>query len=967
MAMARLRLPVRSLPSRRVWLAAGAVAIAAVLLVLLAAILVLPGVVRRAAVEKLQAQVTAPVRIEKVNLNLFTGRARVTDIVIGGEGGAQPILKIPTLDLGLSYRALLRGVARITYLVFHEPRLFVERTGSDSVNIVQILKPREGGEATPVTIDQVEISGGAVVFVDRTQDPPFERAFSALNLTTGQLSTLPELRFTPTSFELRLQIGQGALVVTGAAAPFGRPSGVELVARMEKLDPGMFRGYLPLKARVDLRGSWVDGEVRYVLAYRGDQPTTNALTARVETGPIRFLPPDGNTPIVSVAGLAGSDIAMDFLANRMRLGDVVFREPSLVLERNPDGTFNLMRLIEAATEAPPTPAPAASATETRQQAPPADAARPFAITLGRGRIEGGAFQFTDRTIARPVTAALHGIRLTLRDLGLGPGAKPGRVEGEAQLDRGTVRLAGTADAQTIAGRLRLDARGVPVEPFRNYFEAVLPGAATRGGSADAGLDLTAVRRADGVLAMDVAGTVEGRNLTLVVPGRAEPIVRAGRLTVQLTRLALTPTVFADVDRVRLTGGVLRVTRDRDGNLDVVRLWTSPAGPPGQASPPAEAASGEAPRRAYAVRRVEIAATRVQFTDAGVSPAFATSLDDLKLDVRQAAGDPERMTLALRAMLDPSAPLELRGWVTPFATSLRMRLEGGVRDYELSRLDPYAVRYVSQHLERGRVTAQTVVTYEGGRFLADNQITVQHIQLGEEVDAEMRQGLGIPLKLAVSLLERPDGEIQLRVPLSGNAEGYRFELGPVIREALRNTLVKAVEAPFRAFGSLLTLGGKIGQIRIDPIEFRPGSLEPNDEASERLAKVIAFLKDRPRLELELRGSATPNELEPLKRERLRTRLKGQAGTDDSPLEAAYHEAGGPYTRTAPPTEEMERYVLDHMEVTEADLGALSEDRARVIQEALIRRGVERGRLFVVRADRGSVVEAGLGRVEFQLLY
>src|SRR5262249_5832074 len=162
-------------------------------------------------------------------------------------------------------------------------------------------------------------------------------------------------------------------------------------------------------------------------------------------------------------------------------------------------------------------------------------------------------------------------------------------------------------------------------------------------------------------------------------------------------LALAPTVFADVNRLQLSGGVLRLTRDRDGNLDVARLWAPPAAASeSQRPPPAEAASGEPPRRAYSVRRVEVAATPVHLTAAGVSPAFVTSLNDLRLDLRQSPGNAERMTLLLRATLDPSAPLELRGWVTPFASPLRLRVEGGVRDYELSRLDPYAVRYVSHH-------------------------------------------------------------------------------------------------------------------------------------------------------------------------------------------------------------------------------------------------------------------------------
>jgi uncharacterized protein involved in outer membrane biogenesis len=952
-------------PSRRVLGVTAGVVAAIVLLGLLAAGLVLPGLVRRAALERLQAQLTAPVRIERVRLNLFTGRARVENVVIGGQDSAQPIILLPALDLGLSYRALLRGAVQVTYLTFHEPRVFIERTGPESVNVTQALRPSErGGEPSPVTIDQIQIAGGTIVFVDRTQDPPFERTFSDLALTTGRLSTLPQLKLTPTSFELHLGIGRGALVVTGAAAPFGQPGGLELVARMERLDPGLLSGYLPLRARIDLRGSQVDGEIRYVLAYEGNRATRNTLTARVETGPIRFLPPDTDEAIVSFAGLAGSDIAMDFLRNRLQLGDLQAREPRVALDRDPAGTFNIGRLIERAGE-PAAPPPPATATETRQAAPPADPRPPLTVALGRARLEGGAIEFTDRTLTPPVVTAVRDIGLRLQDLGLGPGAKPGRIEGEARLESGRVAVAGSLDAQTVAGQLDIVARGVPLAPIRRYLDAAFPRATARTGTADARLQLTMARRNEGTLGLDLRGQVDGRGLALALPGTAEPVVQAGRLSLQFDRLALAPTFSADVGRVQLDGAILRVTRDRQGALNLAALWGGPAG--AESPGPVQHASPPPARPPVNVRRVEITGSRVFFTDAAVTPAFHADLRDVRVVLRQAPGDPARMPLLVEARLEQSARVELTGWVTPFATPLRLHVEAAVSDYELAALSPYSVRYASHRITRGRATARTAVEYEAGNFTSRNTLTVQRLELGEEVDPELREGLGIPLGLAVSLLEDTQGEIRLELPVSGGADGLHYQLGSVIRTALRNALVKTVAAPFKLFGSLLTVGGKIGRVAIDPVEFRPGSLEPNDEASERLSRVIDFLKDRPRVALQLRGLATANEVEPLKRERLRVRLKEPAGgTADTPLEAAYVEAGGGYTRNPPPRDEMMRFVIERTEITDDDLRELALARARTIQEALVRRGLQPGRLFVVTEALSDLPDEGLGRVEFELL-
>ncbi|HEV8310633.1 MAG TPA: DUF748 domain-containing protein [Methylomirabilota bacterium] len=952
-------------PSARVLRIGGLLALAAFVVALVGTV-ALTAFVRRAALERLQAQVTVPVRIDKLNLNLFRGRARVTNLVIGGDDPSRPILTIPALDLGISYRDLLRGAARVKYVTVHAPRLFVERTGPESVNITQMLRPREGGEPAAVTVDQVEIRGGEITFVDRTQRPPFERTFTGVHLTAGRVSTVPQLRLTPTSFEVRIGIGQGSLTVTGATAPFGRPGGVELVARMERLDPGVFRAYLPLRAWVDLKGSFVTGEVHYVLVYQGDRATENGLTARVDTGAVAFRPPESPAPLVRFAGLTGREIRADFLTNRVHLGEILIREPHVQLERKADGTFTIMRLIEPDKLPVPASGPSSDARRpsTRQDIPASEPPREVAVTIGRGRIEAGTVEFIDHTTTPAVASTLHDVVLTLRDVGLGPGVPPGRVEGEARVEQGRIALAGTVEPRGPAARMRLTARGLRLDTFRGYLDAALPNASLRGGTGDARFDVVLAPRAGGTFALELGGTVEGRNLALVLAGTGEPVFRAQRLTVDLARLTPMAPFQADVARVDLVGGSLRVARDAGGNLDVARLWTSRAQPNGEPAASPNGRAEEAP--AVTVRRVVVARSRVEFTDRTVTPAFTTALANLQAEVRQSPDDPKRMRLELRAILGEDAPLELGGWVTPFDAPMRAALKASVSDYELPRLNPYAVRYASHQIDRGRVTAKVSYTQTGSAFTAQNLITIKRIQVGEEVDSEFRQGVGVPLKLAVSLLEGPDGEIRLDVPVTGDEQGLHYQLGNVIRQAVRNTLVKVVASPFRMFGSMLTVGGRIGAVRIEPIEFRPGSLEPDDEASGRFAELIRFLKDKPRISLEIRGRATRNEVEPLKRELLREQLKSPPPGEDSPLIAVYRAAGGPATQTPPPNDDMERYVLDRMKITDEDLRKLADRRAHVIEETLVRRGVERGRLFSAAAER-ALVDGGLGRAEFEILY
>jgi hypothetical protein len=917
------------------------------LLVLAVGGLVIPRVLRQALEERLQARLTVPVRIERVHLNLFTARGRVADVRIGGLGGDPAILVLPALDFQLSYRALLGGEVLLRYLAFDRPRVFVERTGPDSVNVLQALRPAEGGgAATSVTIEHVSLRAGVVAFVDRTQSPAFERTFTDVALEAGPLSSLPEFRFTPAWFEARLGIGRGALTVTGTTAPFPRPDGVELVARLDGIEPGLLTGYLPLRARIDLRGSRVDGELRYRLAYQGNELLEHGLTARVETGPVRFLPPDDDTPLVGFASLAGEDIQVDFRDNRVRLGDLLVREPHVRLVREPTGV-NLAALLAL----DPAPGPPS-------KAPP----RPVSVVVGRARLEGGLLEFADRTTSPALTTALRDVGVRLQEVSFGPSRTPGRLEAEARVEGGQVRLDGTVEGGTLASRLRVRATGLPLAPLRPYVEPALRGVTVARGALEGTFQVALTPRAAAGDWLEVTGgTLGARDLALALPDGRAPALVGRQVTLDVARLRLGPAFEADIARVRLAGVTLRVRRGRDGRLDLQRLWT--AAGPDSATPAASRPASPSDRR-FTVRRVELADARLEFTDASFDPVFRETVRDLTVELRQGGEHPDRMAVRLRGRLGEEASLEAEGWATPFADALRAEGKGAVRGYALPALNPYLARYVGR-VEQGRLTAEVAGSYADGRYTADPRINIRQLRLGNGTDPGLREDLGIPVELALSLLEGPGGVIDLRVPVSGGAGGTELELRHVILTVLRNGLLKTVAAPFRMFGTLLTKGDRIGEVRIDPVEFEPGSLVPDDQASARLAKVIEFVKDRPRLGLALRGVAAPGDVDGLKRERLQRALAKTPPVPETPLVAVYRGAGGGAGSHVPPDAEMERFILERTRVSEDDLRTLAEQRARVIREALIRHGIEGERLSLARPDGAG--ESGTGRVEFELTY
>lgn len=150
-------------------------------------ILVLPEIVRRVAVDRLESFLTVPVSIGDIDVNLFSGRAQIENLVIGTDNKPRPILSLPAATIEFSRSALLRGEIDFADVALQNPELLIERLGPDSYNIVKALRlsdetPQDnqnGGVA--LSVSRLEVQSGQIVFIDHTKKPDYKLTLSSLN------------------------------------------------------------------------------------------------------------------------------------------------------------------------------------------------------------------------------------------------------------------------------------------------------------------------------------------------------------------------------------------------------------------------------------------------------------------------------------------------------------------------------------------------------------------------------------------------------------------------------------------------------------------------------------------------------------------------------------------------------------------------------------------------------------------
>lgn len=462
-----------------------------------------------------------------------------------------------------------------------------------------------------------------------------------------------------------------------------------------------------------------------------------------------------------------------------------------------------------------------------------------------------------------------------------------------------------------------------------------------------------------------AGTVELRNLAIQLPDEQEPVFTVQQFAIDIPRMDL-PATRADVKRIELAGGVLRLRRDPDGRINLRRLWPSTEHQGVAASHKGTPVGLRARESPVVIRRLDVVKGHIEFVDETLTPTFTGDISQLTGEVRYGPEETDRANLTFRGTLARSVPLELRGWFTISERPLRLSLEATLRDYELSRVNTYAERYVRYQIRRGRVTVEGTYNYDAGQLNAESEVALRHVELGEQLGDEFRERVGVPLKLALALLEDADGEVRLNMPISGNVNNPEFSIGSAAWKSVQAAIVKALTAPFKLLGTILTVGGKIGEVRIDPVTFVPGAVEPDPASKDRLVQLVDFLKSKPKVKLELRGLANRQEVEALKRRQLRKRIEAEKDrTYADGLRRLFRAATGEEVPVVSTTM-MENYLLQRMAITEEDLHKLAEDRERVIEEMLVREGIDTGRLFVVSKEKGDVTDTPPGRVEFEIL-
>ncbi len=427
-----------------------------------------------------------------------------------------------------------------------------------------------------------------------------------------------------------------------------------------------------------------------------------------------------------------------------------------------------------------------------------------------------------------------------------------------------------------------------------------------------------------------------------------------------------------IEQIHLQDPMATVTIDEQLEVNLAKL-VKPAPNTSQASDNTEPET-KADTHPFQLRigTLQIANGSLAFADHSFKPGFSAPISKLEGSLNNF--DLSANTLSefkLIGQVDQYSPVSITASLQPNAPLDNTSVELSFTDVGLTTLTPYAGRFAGYNIRKGRMDLDLKYQLKAHQLSAKNYILLKHLELGKEVPGDT--AVNLPLKLAIALLKDRDGRITVDLPISGDLDNPTFHLGTLIRSAVVSMITNIVTAPFEVLASLF--GGDAD--KMSSVPFQPGQFTIGAGKTKHITSLVQALQERPELILEVEATynmildspvlvaqqieaaiqalnkktmdgqpITPDSRITLTRELLKTQLAKNSQANTSQPEQP------PLNADDIADDKLLSTLKRHWSVNTLDLRQLAIHRARSIKDALIAKGLEAQRVYILDSQEAK---------------
>lgn len=845
---------------------------AAVLVYATLGFLLLPWLVKDAAIRSVGENLNAELRLGNVAINPFVLSLTIDDLELD-DSAARKLVVVDQIFVNFQLSSLFRWAFTFDEFFIVAPEIYIKRDSDGVLNLSRLAKkPTEAEPAddeqstTPrLLVFDFAIRNSVVHWSDQVPVDPVETIFGPINIEIADLNTLPardgrqdvvittESQGTLSwsgSLQLNPVNSSGRASITGSHFP-------------------LTSAYLRHATGIDI----VDGTASAVLDYRMTTEPDGSISAAIDGFNLTFED-------VLVRTFHGESVyrgqerdllalpKVELLGGALRWPEKILAIESVSID---DAQVSLHRRTGGELDI---------GSAIAQPAEPDTSTEPWKVSLQQLAINRLSLDLIDDSVQPRADIGLQSLDLVVSEISNEPGALFPTKLSIVPRSGGNILLDGTVsvlpepllDVELTIDALQLAGLHPYIKPLADV-------------QFDSGaLNLSSRLQSSPDEPLSIAGDLSVVDFLITETDEGSRLGSWARFDARKFELS-TANESLNIAEVRLLKPYGDILIAQDGSVNLGRVQRGD--PTEQESP---ASSGELPL-AINIGRVVITDAAADFADLSLPLPFAVRIANLSGGMSTiATTSSEPSTVTLEGAVDKHGFVQISGTVTPFDTTRNTDLKVAFQNVEMPKFSSYTVPFAGREIASGRLDLDLGYKVTSSELVGENRIVLRELELGDKVPHP--EAMSLPLGLAVALLKDSEGKIDIDLPVRGNVDDPEFRYGRVVWKALGALIVKIAASPFALLGNLLGVEAS----ELEQINFLPGRADLTPPEAERAIKLAEALALRPELVLELRGIVdTERDGLALKSAQLNRIVEGRIAADASVaektvLEQLYTETG-----------------------------------------------------------------------------
>ncbi|EIF07292.1 putative exported protein [Campylobacter concisus UNSWCD] len=337
---------------------------------------------------------------------------------------------------------------------------------------------------------------------------------------------------------------------------------------------------------------------------------------------------------------------------------------------------------------------------------------------------------------------------------------------------------------------------------------------------------------------------------------------------------------------------------------------------------------------FSVKNFSLKNGEVDFSDASLFMPFATTIS--KLNGKLTDIDKKRPSSGeFQGVVGKNGFAQITAKLFPFELKQNTDIKLDFKDIDLVNVTPYSGQFVGYKIKKGKLNLNLNYSVTDSKLNGSNFINFDSLTLGEKV--ESKDAVNLPLSLAISILSDQNNQINIDLPVEGNLDDPDFKYGGVIWAAVKKLFADITLAPFRFLGNALGLGSK----DLSSIDFLAGSSELISSEAPKIADFIKLTGSKPKMKLSITPTYSKLDESFYKNKKLDQKINQIIASSGKDYIAVLNELVPNLKDRS--EKALREEALNGIEVDKAKLVELANERANAVKEALIKAGLEAGRI------------------------